>query len=63
MAAMHVRASVLLNASLRPPFSTPGHLAVVKYLLSQGAGVEQRSVMQETALMCGGLFCLCTQSM
>ncbi|KIZ06017.1 ankyrin repeat protein [Monoraphidium neglectum] len=28
-----------------------GHLAVVKYLLSQGAGVEQRSVMQETALI------------
>jgi len=28
-----------------------GHLVVLKYLLAEGAGVEQRSVMQETALM------------
>lgn len=35
----------------RPPHALPGHLAVVNYLLSEGAKIEQRSVMGETALV------------
>ena len=36
------------------PKPIAGHLAVVEFLLSEGAGMEQRSVMQETALMWAG---------
>ena len=39
---------VQLHAGSR---TNAGHLAVVKYLLAEGAGLEQRSVMKETALM------------
>jgi len=35
----------------KPEKQHAGHLAVVTYLLSEGAHLEQRSVMRETALV------------